>query len=62
MVIKGGEDDEAVLVTSCRTYGMKLVETTNLQLLVGPQPSVETTKQVTRGECGAHDYGLLPGV
>ncbi len=37
VVIKGREDEEAVLCTSRRTYAMKLVETTNLQLLVQPQ-------------------------
>ncbi|EFJ40141.1 hypothetical protein VOLCADRAFT_108324 [Volvox carteri f. nagariensis] len=41
VVIKGGEEEEAVLVTSCRTYSMKLVETTNLQLLVGPEEEEE---------------------
>ncbi|GLC39275.1 hypothetical protein PLESTB_001648800 [Pleodorina starrii] len=50
VVIKGGEDDEAVLVTSCRTYGMKLVETTNLQLLVGPQDQQQ--QQPQHGEEG----------
>ncbi|KAG2490053.1 hypothetical protein HYH03_011518 [Edaphochlamys debaryana] len=36
VVIKGTPDDEAVLVTKSRTFAMKVVETTNLCLLVAP--------------------------
>ncbi|GAX81990.1 hypothetical protein CEUSTIGMA_g9418.t1 [Chlamydomonas eustigma] len=35
-VIKGGENDEAVLCTRMKTYALKYVETTNMQLLVSP--------------------------
>ncbi|GIL64365.1 hypothetical protein Vafri_18331 [Volvox africanus] len=71
VVIKGGEEDEAVLVTSCRTYAMKLVETTNLQLLVGPQQHENETEQgldktedaaaaeVVAGEVPGYGSGLM---
>lgn len=40
VVIKGGEHEEAVLCTSSKTYAIKYVETTNLQLLVAPAAAV----------------------
>ncbi|GFR46025.1 hypothetical protein Agub_g7298 [Astrephomene gubernaculifera] len=49
VAVKGGEDDEAVLVTSNKTYAMKHVETTNLQLLVRPKEGMEGAEEKTTG-------------
>ncbi|KAG1668136.1 hypothetical protein FOA52_005128 [Chlamydomonas sp. UWO 241] len=40
VVLKGGANDEAVLCTSSKTFAVKLVETTNLQMLVDPSAEV----------------------
>jgi hypothetical protein len=37
VVIKGAVDEEAVLCTQDKTFALKLVETTNLLLLLPPQ-------------------------
>jgi hypothetical protein len=39
-IIKGGENDEAVLCTRIKTYALKYVETTNMQLLVPPDNDI----------------------
>lgn len=37
VVIKGAPDEDAVMCTEDKTFALKLVETTNLQLLLPPQ-------------------------
>lgn len=49
VVIKGGEEEEAVLCTSKKTFAMKLVETTNLQLLVRPTQQDEQVCKLGQG-------------
>ena len=36
VVVKGGMDDEAVLCTKAKTFALKHVETSNVQLLIPP--------------------------
>ncbi|KXZ53306.1 hypothetical protein GPECTOR_7g1200 [Gonium pectorale] len=50
VVVKGAEDEEAVLCTSQRTYAMKLVETTNLQLLVRPSETAAQFRSADSAE------------
>ncbi|PNH07364.1 putative sister chromatid cohesion protein DCC1 [Tetrabaena socialis] len=57
VVIKGKEDDEAVLCTANKTYGMKLVETTNLQLLVQPTEASPCELRAALQEAGALEIG-----
>lgn len=62
VVIKGREDEEAVLCTSRHTYAMKLVETTNLQLLVQPQPQGEAGQGHTGQQQVGRGAGGCPGL
>jgi hypothetical protein len=48
VLIKGGQHDEAVLCTSNKTYSLKYVETTNMQLLIAPEV------RRRRSPCNAH--------
>ncbi len=51
MTIKGDPDREAVLVTDSKTYALKFVETSNLQLLLPPDQVCIAAQRTVTSAC-----------